>query len=495
MSSPSRSAEAEKRFWTFFPGQGSRRTPSRAETGRGNNPKHLKGGSVAGETRSLIAHLFRRAAFGARPDELDYYTQAGYSKAVEDLLSGAPLMGGEPSIDEAGEPINQPVQNLRGRVLAPALNDIQTVWLRRMVTTTAPLVERMTLFLHDHWATAYRPGDHIDTPELSAQNDLFRVNALGNWKSLCHSMIGDVALSCWLDNDVNKKAHPNENLAREFMELFTLGPGNYTEQDVRGAARALTGYTVGYNLDVTGPRKVMLFKAADHDNTANNMILGMGPANFMPHDFVDIALMQEAAPLFLARKLIETFATPTPTSTFVRGIAGVLKAGWELRSALSAIFTSTEFTSQSARAGIVRSPAEFVAGGLRALNRTSSDDIQRGIAWMGQAGQVLYDPPNVGGWPVNNGWAGAGGILARYNAAVALADLHVAQQPLLHRRTRLRATAPAGWGEIFGITELAPATRSAMEGYMRDAKNKADIDALDAAMITLTVSSPDFSLA
>jgi len=449
---------------------------------------------VPGDDRTLIAHLFRRAGFGARPAELDYYTRAGYSKAVQDLVSGTPLMGAEPSFDEALDPINIPVQNLRGRVLVPALNDIQTAWLHRMVTTSTPLVERMTLFLHDHWATAYRPGDNIDTPELTAQNNLFRANALGSWKTLCHAMIEDVALSCWLDNNVNMMRHPNENLAREFMELFTLGPGNYTEYDIREAARALTGYEIGYRLDLTGPRNVMVFKAANHDK-GDMIIFGMGPKNFMPHEFVDTALMQDAAPLFLARKLIETFVTPTPTASFVARISRELvSSGWQLPAALTAIFNSAEFTSPSARAGLVKSPAEFVAGGLRALSRASGDDIQRGISWMQRAGQVLYDPPNVGGWPVNDGWIGAGGILARYNAAVALADLHVAQAPLLPTEPRLRATTPDGWGDIFGVTELAPETRSAMEGYVRDAKDKTD-NAIDAAMITLLVSSPDFSLA
>jgi uncharacterized protein (DUF1800 family) len=453
---------------------------------------------VAGEDlRSLIAHLFRRAGFGARPAELDYYAGAGYSTAVEDLLSGEPLMGGNPSTDEAIDAIYKPVNNLRGRAVVAALSEIQTTWLRRMVTTSAPLVERMTLFLHDHWATAYRPGDNIDTPELTAQNDLFRANALGNWKTLCHAMIEDVALSCWLDNNVNRAKHPNENLAREYMELFTLGPGNYTEHDIREAARALTGYSLGYNLELTGPRNVMVFTAANHDSTDKTIFGQTKP--FMPHDFVDLALSQAAAPRFLARKLIETFVMPAPTADYIGRIAEtidpkVTSSPWDLRQALRVIFNSTEFKAPANRAGIVKSPAEFVTGGLRALNKTSSDDFQAGLFWMSQAGQVLYDPPNVGGWPTNEGWLGAGGVLARYNMGVRLADRHIASAPLLPTQERLRATTPSGWAGIFGITDVAPATLAAMNGYLQDATVKTN-DALDAAMITLVVSSPDFSLA
>jgi uncharacterized protein (DUF1800 family) len=447
---------------------------------------------VAAEVRSLIAHLFRRAGFGARPAELDYYEAAGYDAAVADLLSGKPLMGATPSLDEAIDPLYKPVNNLRGRAVVAALNEIQTTWLRRMVTTTAPLVERMTLFLHDHWATAYRPGDTIDTPELIAQNDLFRANALGNWKTLCHAMIEDVALSCWLDNNVNFVKHPNENLAREYMELFTLGPGNYTEHDIREAARALTGYSVGYNLELTGPRNVMVFTPANHD-AKDKSILG-ATGNFMPHDFVDLALSQAAAPRFLARKLLETFVMPAPAADYIDRIASRLVASsWDIKDALGAIFNSPEFRDPAVRAGVVKSPAEFVAGALRALGKSADAELQSGLLWMSQAGQVLYDPPNVGGWPTNEGWLGAGGILARYNAGVLLADSHVNSTPLLPTQKRLRATTPAAWGEIFGVTDLAPATVAAMNDYVRDATDKTD-NALDAAMITLVVSSPDFIL-
>jgi uncharacterized protein (DUF1800 family) len=456
---------------------------------------------VAGQDRSLVAHLFRRAAFGAKPEELAYYTRAGYATAVDDLLSGKPLMGQRPSTDELLDPVNRPVQNLRGRAVVAGLNEIQTTWLRRMVTSTTPLVERMTLFLHDHWATAYRPGDNIDTPELQAQNDLFRSSVFASWRALCHSMIEDVALSCWLDNNVNHKDHPNENLAREFMELFTLGPGNYTERDVREAARALTGYELAYNLSATGPRNHMVFNAANHDNGTDDdpprpamTILGE-TGNFMPGDFVDIALRQPAAPRFLARKLIETFVMPNPGASFVDRIAGTLRrSGWKLRPALRQIFLSPEFRSPAARTSVVKSPAEFVAGALRSLGRTSNDDLQVGLYWMTQAGQTLYDPPNVGGWPTNEGWLGAGGVLARYNAAVGLADRHVASSPLLPTQHRVRATSPSGWGAIFGITDLARGTRAALDGYLRDATDTSDT-AVDAAMITLVVASPDFSLA
>ncbi len=450
------------------------------------------GVGLAGEVRPLIAHLFRRAGFAARAAELDHYQAAGYDTAVEELLSGEPLMGQQASLPEATGTVQEPAYNLVGRLAPRGLLDIQTEWLNRMVTSTTPLVERMTLFLHDHFATAYRPGDIVDTQELTAQNHLFRRNALGNWKTLCHAMLEDVALSAWLDNNVNVKEHPNENLARELMELFTLGVGNYTETDVREAARALTGYQIGYNLEPRGPRNIMVFNAELHDDGTKTILGKTG--KFMPHDVINIILDHPAASTFLAQKLIETFVTPAPSSAFVGKIASSLKAdNWELVPALRAIFTSAEFKDPAVRGALVKSPAEFMTGAFRALGRTENDLLQAAIAWMSQAGQALYDPPNVGGWPHNEGWLGAGQVLARYNAGNALADRHVAAF-VLPGQTAIRGTTVKAWGEVFGMTELAPATATALQNYLDQAKDPTP-QTLDAAMITLVLASPDFSLA
>lgn len=447
---------------------------------------------MAGDDRAaLIAHLFKRAAFGARPAELDYYTDAGYAQAVDDLVSARPLMGAQAS-EDALAPINSMVRNLRGRVVPAGLEEIQVEWLRRIVTTTRPLIERMTLFLHDHWATAFRPSDTVDTPELGAQNDLFRTYALGDWRALCHAMIEDVALSCWLDNNVNRKEHPNENLAREYMELFTLGTGNYSEHDIREAARALTGYELGYSLDPRTARHYMVFNAVNHDET-DKTILGQTGA-FLPHDFVDLVLAQQAAPVHIAGKLTRCFVGPKASSTLIGVVAeDLVSSGWKLEAALRTIFLSGEFQSPANRYGTVKSPVEHIAGALRALELSSDDQLRTALRWMGQAGQILFDPPNVGGWPSNEGWLGGAGILARYNAAVQLADMHV-NTFVLPGQAAVRGATIEDWAEIFGITELAPATRAALNDYV-GSTTATEQATLDAAMITLLVSSPDFTLA
>jgi uncharacterized protein (DUF1800 family) len=469
--------------------------PAREETEQARRTRIglvLQGVRVAGDDRSLIAHLFRRAGFGARPAELDYYVAAGYDAAVTDLVSATSIAGSDRSYREVIDPLDAPARNLIGRALVSQLADIQIEWILTMVTTSTPLVERMTLFLHDHFATAYTPGDVIDSPELIAQNKLFRRFALGNFKTLLHAMLEDVALSRWLDNDSNIVDAPNENLARELMELFTLGPGNYTETDVREVARALTGYQMSYNLDVRGPRNHMIFNAALHDVESKSFLGRTG--NFMPHEVIEIVLDQPAAPTFLARKLAETFISPVPSQGVVASLASTLSASeWELAPVLRAIFTSPEFMAEASWSSIVKTPAEFMVGAMRALGRADNGDAQAAVAWMRRAGQALYDPPNVGGWPHNEGWLGAGQMLARYNFSAKLADLHQSAL-VLPPATKTRADTVAGWAEVFGMTQLSSATAAALADYLADTADRTPAER-DAGMITLVMASPEFSLA
>jgi uncharacterized protein (DUF1800 family) len=447
---------------------------------------------VAGD-RSLIAHLFRRAGFGATPAELDHYQAAGFTVAVEELLSGEPIMGRQPPLYEGfiQPTVVRPATDLVERVVViRSLDQIQTEWLAQMVTSVRPLVDRITLMLHDHFATGYSPGDYIDAPELTAQNRLLGQHALGNWGELCHAMLEDVAMGMWLDADRNVADAPNENLARELMELFMLGvDGGYTEFTVREAARALTGYFLDFNLDPLGARYKMTFDPLRHDDGTKNLFGQVG--EFMPHDVVDILLAQPAASRHLARRLITTLVSPTPSATFVEQIAATLRSSsWELKPALRAILTSPEFAANQYT--LVRSPAEFIAAAWRALGVT---DYTTGNYWMRRAGQGLYDPPNVGGWVANEGWLPAGFMLARYNAAVQLGSLHLNQFRLLGE-TAVRGTSAQQWGEIFGMTELAPATKSALDSYLGASKSLGHADAqIDLGAITLIVSSPDFSLA
>lgn len=430
--------------------------------------------------RHLLAHLFRRAAFGARPEELAYYEQRGYTAAVEDLLAPRPLMGRTA----------MPVAETPSR-LAPHLPELQAEWVDRMIRTDTPLVERMALFLHDHFATAHMPMAMIETPELAEQLRTFRTHALGSWSMLVHTMIEDVALGVYLDHHRSVSGRSNENLARELMELFLLGPGTHTERDVRELARALTGYTLESNPSPTGPRRRLVFAANRHDRTLKTILGRQGP--WLPHDAVDILLATPAASTHLATRLVATFVNPVPPAALVDRVAGVLRtSGWSIKAALRTIFLSLDFMDPANRHTILRSPVEAMVAAQRALGRRDAGPLTN--VWAAKAGQSLFKPPNVGGWPANEGWLQAAYVLARYNAAAAFAEAHVRSPAQTIPPTSTPSATTQAWAAVFGMTELHPAMRSAVEQYLSSSTTTLPMTK-EAGVITLLLSSPDFAVA
>ncbi len=301
------------------------------------------------ENRALLAHLFRRAAFGARIADLDTYASKGYNQAVNDLLGARSSTNPTSSLTSALQRTHTAGAAKVGTAGAlpsltqATLDDIQTAWVQNMVTTKAPLVERMTLFLSNHFATAYSLNDHIDVAAMTDQQTTIREFALGSFKDLAHKMIDDRALGLFLDNDKNIKGSPNENMARELMELFILGAGNYTEQDVKEVARSLTGYKLkksptGYSLT---------YDKALHDDGLKT-VLGVTAA-FTPHSVLDLLLSQPAAAEFIATKLVTNFVATKADSNLVSQVAASLRSNWNLSDALRMIFMSSPFKSASAR--------------------------------------------------------------------------------------------------------------------------------------------------
>lgn len=441
------------------------------------------------ETRSQLAHLFRRAGFGARPAELDHYVARGFAAAVDDLVAGRPIAGA--AVTRPSTPATGPVDDPYDRAV---LKRAQAGWLSTMVTTSAPLVEKMALFLHGHFATSFLPGNNIGVTHMEDQLALFRTYALGNFRSLCRVLLEDFALACWLDADLNHKAAPNENLARELMELFTLGTGVYTETDVREAARALTGYKLVKDespmmLGVKTMGRTMyrlVFDSSLHDY-GEKRILGR-TGTFMPADVVDIVLAHDAAPTWLAAKLVSAFQSATPSPSLVSRIAATLRAqNWELAPALRKLFSAREFLSPASYAAVVKTPADFVAQGMRALGRTEWDTA---VNLVVASGQSLFEPPTVAGWTPNEGWLGAGQLLGRYNTGVTLGRLH-AQTPARGLPTGVSVDA---WLDVFGGLALSPVSRAAVDRYIRET-SRTHTPERQAGLITLLVASPEFSLA
>ncbi len=283
-------------------------------------------------------------------------------------------------------------------------------WLERMLATPAPLQEKMTLFLHGHFATAGNQKGIYGT-DIVDQNALLRRYALGNFKNLTHDIARDRAMLKWLDNARSEKAHPNENFARELMELYTLGIGNYTENDVRESARAFTGYTF---VRRTGEFR---FDENRHDDGRKTFLGQSG--NFKGDDIVEIIFKQPAASKFLARKLLEYFVYSDPEPELVDSFAATIVAhGYELRPAISQLLRSNVFYSDRAYRALVKSPIEFVIGAYRLFGTT--EIAPQTIAVLGRMGQVPFRPPSVKGWDGGAAWLNTQTVLARENFASSL---------------------------------------------------------------------------
>jgi len=424
------------------------------------------------EHRALLAHLFRRAGFGARKADLDAYASKDYSTAVEDLVAPALRKQNSSALltQETGEPL-----------LQPALSDVQKGWLGSMIASASPLAERMTLFLSNHFVAAYQ-APNVDAAALVAHHSIIRKHALGSFAELAHAMIDDKAQSCYLNNERNRAAKPNENLGRELMELFMLGSGTYSERDVKETARALTGYTLV--TPAPGMRKKLVFDKTLHD-AGPKTILGV-TSNFTPHGVVDLFLSQPTSRRFIAQKLVAHFVGPDPGGTLAGTVASSLARNWRFDDALRTIFYSQQFRATSARQALPKSPAEYVAGLMRALGRT---EVHEGVSYMAQAGQTLFRPPSVVGWPTGKRMLGPGAVLARYNAASAFARIHA---------TNPSANAPSGlalapWMEALGLTSLSQPTIDALNAYLAaTARNTTAVRT--AGLITVLASSPDFNL-
>jgi uncharacterized protein (DUF1800 family) len=327
------------------------------------------------EERGRIAHLLRRAGFGSSPGELDAAVARGFDATLDGLLNPTD------DHDAADDDLSQISFDLT------KLNDAQRWWLVRMRYTSRPLVEKMALFWHGHFATAVSKvgGKNLDL--MRQQNDLFRSQGLGSFHDLLLAVSKDPAMLIWLDGRLNHKNAPNENYGRELMELFTLGIGNYSEDDVKAAARSFTGWTLDKSRQFT-------FNAKDHDDSVKTFLGQTG--NFDGTDIVSILAAQQATAKFLATKLARFFVSDPPDDGLVSDMANTyLSSNYDIRSVLRTMFKSDAFSSDAARHALIKSPAEFVAGTLRTLNVATSGVGQPAIMQM--LGQELFNPPNVAG--------------------------------------------------------------------------------------------------
>lgn len=369
------------------------------------------------------AHLLRRAGFGGTPEEIQRLTRMGRDRAVDSLVDyqAIPQTHAEYPASRLIDDFPrrqfgrlEPEQRMRlQRVVqqlgAGSLASLQDWWLQRMVVTPRPLEEKMTLFWHGHFTSGFR---EVRRPGfMYAQNALLRQHALGDFRTLLMGISRDAAMLTYLDNGKNVKAHPNENYARELMELFTMGEGHYTEQDVKEAARAFTGWTAG-------PDGAFVVRARQHDDGPKTFLGRTG--NFDGEDIIRIILEEPATARFLAAKLWRFFVEPDPPPGIVEALADELRmTDYDLREAMRTIFRSDAF--YEARFTLIKSPVELMVCAARQLE-VPIEDLRLVNQSMNQMGQELFQPPNVKGWDGGRSWITTSTLFIRYNTMKALLE-------------------------------------------------------------------------
>ena len=374
---------------------------------------------MADELLLNLAHLYRRAGFGARLDELRPLAAGGYDAAVEALLNRS-------TVDATADALPRPqlvstvspgeIETLderksRTKLRGEQRRAIALWWLERMTIASVPLREKLAFFWHGHFATSV---DKVDEAQfMLGQNEIFRSMGAGRFESLAQAVAKDPAMMIWLDSNQNRKSSPNENFARELMELFTIGIGSYTDADVREAARAFTGWRINRK---TGEFSVA---KAQHD-PGQKTILGRVGA-FEGEQVVAMLATHPAAARFVASKLWSRFAFPVlPDDPIVSDLSVPFGNDGDLTALIRAVFRHPEFVSRRSKQGLVKQPVEWLVGTMRALGmRPSTLVANPQILLNGLAGlnQVPFDPPSVGGWPQNGYWLSTATALSRLKLA------------------------------------------------------------------------------
>ncbi len=343
------------------------------------------------------AHLLWRLGFGALARDVADATKLGLSAALDKYI---PANGARPA-ESAEFLATEPVLR-RAALSSGDVNQLKAWWLYRMRYSQHPLAEKLALFWHNHFATSN--GKVQSVRHMLTQHDLIRQHGMGNFRELLHGMSKDVAMLVWLDSNSNRKRHPNENFARELMELFSLGVGNYTERDIQEAARAFSGWHVRDD--------EFWFNRLQHDD-GSKTVFGKS-ANFDGGQVVDLCLGLPACAKFLATKLLQTFVRPRPSATLVDAFAARIREhNFQMTAALRELFASEAFFAAESRRAIIKSPLELVMGTLTLLG--VRPHFQNCLAPLAGLGQDIFEPPTVKGWEGGALWINSASLIARMN--------------------------------------------------------------------------------
>lgn len=409
--------------------------------------------------RKQVAHLLRRATFGPTQVEIDALAARDYADAVSEVLtpSGVDNAALVPAFEyhEQGGRTDQEEQQL-----TPA-------WLVRMISTRWQFPEKLVFFWHGHWATSLEKVDSVAL--MRRQMETFRLYGMGDFANFAKAMVRDPALILWLDGQRNSKRAPNENLARELMELFTLGVGNYTEGDVKAAARALTGWTIDR---ATGSS---VYEPDRHARGARKL-LG-ATADYDADSLIDLLVRQPAHPNFIAARLWHRFGGNDAIPDSIRGaMVAAYGPRHDIRAMLSAMFTHKAFLGSAGQ--LVKQPVEWAVGALRQLSIPLKDNVfeslSNGIKAMGQ---TPLRPPSVGGWPSGTAWLTTSSLQVRMRMAATFAS----EVPNL---VQAQARTVDGLAQLLAVDAWTPRTAAVLKAAA----------AKPQRMIALALVSPEYAV-
>ncbi|MFQ5648680.1 MAG: DUF1800 family protein [bacterium] len=361
-------------------------------------------------------HLLNRAGFGGKPSEIAAFEKVGRDGSVEALfeLQNQP----QEMPDWLAEDENFSAQKFRSMSQAERkklqrrnrkrMRELQLAWVNRMIATRTPaemLAEKMTFFWHGHFATSVQKVKH--PLFVFKQLHLFHEHATGSFRDLLLSITRDPAMLRYLDNNQNRKGKPNENFARELVELFSLGPGHYNEQDVKEAARAFTGWS--------NDRFNFKFRTAQHDFGQKTFLGQTG--DFDGQEVVNIILDQPACAEFMTRKILGYFGFEPVSGTVVRDLADAFRnSDYDIKTLLRRMFAHDDFYTSQVMGSQIKSPVQLVVGTARTLDlRTDNETFY--LHALDMMGQVPYVPPNVKGWPGGRTWIDTSRLLTRFTFA------------------------------------------------------------------------------
>ena len=397
---------------------------------------------MASITYDEAAHLLRRMGFGGPPSEIDDLVSRGREGAVDFLIDYSKI-DNKAMEDLIAASFDLDVRDFRKF----NQGEIRRLWFTRMVYTRRQFEEKMTLFWHNHFATALSKVQDI---YMFTQNHTLRSFALDRFDTLLKKVAEDPAMLIWLDGITNLKNSPNENFGRELQELFTMGiadvvtgEANYTENDVKEIARAFTGYQFRINRNAPNIESLFDFSinANQHDNTAKT-VYGQ-TANFTGDDIIAIIAGRRATARYLVKKLFDFFVYPVTSSAAdkqtVEKFANVyVSTNHSVKELVRAIFSSDEFYSDRARFALVKQPVEFIVGAIRMLgaqyvpgtNTGERNDTSNVLAGASRSmGEDIYNPPDVAGWDLNLGWINTATMLERFNFINALVTTRRTDRP------------------------------------------------------------------